>query len=70
MNLAWLAITLMGVILGLVGGGGSILTVPIFVYLFMIKPVEATAYSLFVVGIVSLVGSLFYIKKKYVNFKV
>ena len=40
-----------GIILGLIGGGGSILTVPVLVYLFYINPVTATAYSLFVVGI-------------------
>lgn len=39
-----------GIVLGLIGGGGSILTVPILVYLLAINPVLATAYSLFVVG--------------------
>lgn len=48
---------LMGLSLGLIGGGGSILTVPILVYLFAIDPVLATAYSLFIVGITSLMGS-------------
>ena len=47
-----------GVVLGLIGGGGSILTVPIFVYLFDVDPVQATAYSLFVVGTTSLVGTI------------
>ena len=42
---------LIGVVLGLVGGGGSILTVPVLVYLFGIAPVLATAYSLFIVGL-------------------
>lgn len=49
---------LIGVVLGLIGGGGSILTVPIFVYIIGIEPVLATAYSLFVVGITALVGAL------------
>ncbi len=49
---------LMGLSLGLIGGGGSILTVPILVYLFMVEPVLATAYSLFIVGLTSLVGSM------------
>ena len=40
----------MGLVLGLIGGGGSILTVPILVYLFGVEPVTATAYSLFIVG--------------------
>ena len=48
---------LVGITLGLIGGGGSILTVPILVYLFQIKPELATSYSLFIVGIASLLGS-------------
>ena len=48
---------LMGLSLGLIGGGGSILTVPILVYLFGIDAVMATAYSLFIVGLTSLIGS-------------
>lgn len=48
---------LIGVSLGLIGGGGSILTVPILVYLFHINPVQATSYSLFVVGVTSLTGA-------------
>lgn len=48
---------LIGIILGLVGGGGSILTVPVFVYVLGIGPVIATAYSLFVVGISAVVGA-------------
>lgn len=49
---------LMGLSLGLIGGGGSILTVPILVYLFKVDTVLATAYSLFIVGSVSMIGSL------------
>ncbi len=48
---------LMGLSLGLIGGGGSILTVPILVYLFRMDVVSATAYSLFIVGLTSLIGS-------------
>ncbi|MGC6366702.1 MAG: sulfite exporter TauE/SafE family protein [Candidatus Marinamargulisbacteria bacterium] len=44
---------LMGTVLGLLGGGGSILTVPILVYFFDVPAVTATSYSLFVVGITS-----------------
>jgi uncharacterized protein len=51
----------MGLSLGLIGGGGSILTVPILIYLFSIDTVLATAYSLFIVGITSLVGSFSHI---------
>lgn len=52
----YLASLIIGVSLGLIGGGGSILTVPVLVYLFGVNPVSATAYSLFVVGATSLVG--------------
>ena len=52
-----LASTLIGISLGLIGGGGSILTVPVLVYLFHVDPVLATAYSLFIVGLSSLVGA-------------
>ena len=48
---------LVGISLGLIGGGGSILMVPILVYLFMLNPVIATSYSLFVVGTTSLIGA-------------
>jgi uncharacterized membrane protein YfcA len=48
----------MGFTLGLLGGGGSILTVPILVYVLAIEPVLATAYSLFVVGSTSVVGAI------------
>ena len=58
-----------GVVLGLIGGGGSILTVPILVYLLFVNPVTATAYSLFVVGISSLVGAIRNIQKGLVDFK-
>lgn len=46
-----------GVSLGLIGGGGSILTVPILVYLFNIAPIQATSYSLFIVGTTAAIGS-------------
>jgi uncharacterized membrane protein YfcA len=60
---------LIGVALGLIGGGGSILTVPVLVYLFAIEPVIATSYSLFIVGLTSGVGSVGYFKKGLVNIK-
>lgn len=58
-----------GFTLGLIGGGGSILTVPVLVYLLHIDPVLATAYSLFVVGISSSVGAFSYMKKGLLNYK-
>jgi uncharacterized membrane protein YfcA len=47
-----------GVVLGMLGGGGSILSIPILVYLFNVEPVLAQAYSLFIVGVTSLVGAI------------
>ncbi|MGJ8665872.1 MAG: sulfite exporter TauE/SafE family protein [Patiriisocius sp.] len=58
-----------GLVLGLIGGGGSILTVPILVYALSFNPVIATAYSLFVVGTTSLVGAIKNMMKDRVDFK-
>ena len=58
-----------GLSLGLIGGGGSILTVPILVYLFHIDPVQATTYSLFVVGFTSLAGAYSYGRKGNIQYK-
>jgi uncharacterized membrane protein YfcA len=52
----YLASIIIGLSLGLIGGGGSILTIPILVYLFKIDPKLATTYSLFIVGITALSG--------------
>ncbi|WP_375242684.1 sulfite exporter TauE/SafE family protein [Lacinutrix sp.] len=60
---------IIGIVLGLIGGGGSILTVPILVYLLFINPVTATAYSLFVVGVSALVGAIRNIQKGLVDFR-
>ena len=65
----YLGALVIGVVLGLVGGGGSILTVPIFVYLLYINPVTATAYSLFVVGVAALVGAFQNMQKGLVDFR-
>ena len=54
----YLASIFIGLILGLLGGGGSILSIPILVYLFKIEPVLASAYSLFIVGVTSLAGAI------------
>lgn len=59
----------MGLVLGMIGGGGSILTVPLLVYLFAINPVTATAYSLFIVGLTALIGGIGAAKKGMVDFK-
>ena len=67
--IGYLASIAIGVSLGLIGGGGSILTVPVLVYLFGIEPVTATAYSLFIVGLTSGVGSVNYFVKQLVDIK-
>lgn len=58
-----------GITLGLIGSGGSILSVPILVYVMKIEPVLATAYSLFVVGTSALFGGIQKAKEKLVDFK-
>ncbi|MCD0475322.1 sulfite exporter TauE/SafE family protein [Flavobacterium sp. EDS] len=55
--LGYFASIIIGISLGLIGGGGSILTIPILVYLFKINPGQATTYSLFIVGLTALFGS-------------
>jgi uncharacterized membrane protein YfcA len=54
---------LIGVLLGLTGGGGSILTVPVLVYFIRLDPIIASAYSLFIVGMTSSFGTLINFKK-------
>ncbi|WP_333853494.1 sulfite exporter TauE/SafE family protein [Epilithonimonas sp.] len=65
----YIASVLIGISLGLIGGGGSILTVPVLVYLFGVDAILATEYSLFIVGISSVVGSFSYFKKGLINLK-
>ncbi|CAM4049493.1 sulfite exporter TauE/SafE family protein [Gillisia hiemivivida] len=67
--LGYVGALVIGLVLGLIGGGGSILTVPILVYLLAVNPVTATAYSLFVVGATSLVGAVKNIRKKQVDLR-
>lgn len=56
-----------GLILGLLGGGGSILAIPILVYFFHVDAVKASAYSLFIVGVTSFVGAIPKYKDHLVN---
>jgi uncharacterized membrane protein YfcA len=67
--LGYFASLLIGISLGMIGGGGSILTVPVLVYLFSISPVLSTSYSLFVVGSTSLVGAYNNYRKGLVRIK-
>ena len=65
----YIAAVFIGIILGMMGGGGSILTVPVLVYLFHLDPITATTYSLFIVGVTSLAGGARAYAKKLVDFK-
>ncbi|MDG5492595.1 sulfite exporter TauE/SafE family protein [Psychroserpens sp. SPM9] len=67
--LGYIGALLVGLILGLIGGGGSILTVPILVYILGINPIIATGYSLFVVGITSVIGAFQNFRKGLIDFK-
>lgn len=67
--IGFLLAAIVGVSLGLIGSGGSILTVPILVYVMGIDPVLATAYSLFIVGSTALVGGVQSAIQKRVDFK-
>ncbi|NVO86418.1 sulfite exporter TauE/SafE family protein [Hymenobacter terrestris] len=65
--LGYFAAIFIGLSLGIMGGGGSILTVPVLVYLMGVSPVLSTAYSLFVVGATSVVGAAGYFRKGLVS---
>jgi uncharacterized protein len=65
----FIAALFIGLSLGIIGGGGSILTVPVLVYLFDYDAVVSTSMSLFIVGVSSAVGSYSYFKKGLVNIK-
>ena len=67
--IGYIAAVFIGISLGLIGSGGSILTVPVMVYLFSVEPSLATSYSLFVVGSASAVGAYDYYKRGLVNIK-
>ena len=67
--LGYIGALIIGLVLGLIGGGGSILTVPILVYILAINPVTATAYSLFVVGASALVGAFRNMQKGLVDYR-
>jgi uncharacterized membrane protein YfcA len=65
----YISALLIGISLGIIGGGGSILAVPVLAYLFSIDEKAATAYSLFIVGASALVGGLQQHFKGYVDWK-
>lgn len=59
-----------GVVLGLIGGGGSILAVPVLVYVMGVNPIQATAYSLFIIGSSALVGARNHYKLGNIDFQI
>lgn len=63
----YLGVLVAGMSLGLIGGGGSILVLPILLYLFHITPTLATTYSLFVVGLASIIGVIQYLRSKEIH---
>ncbi|MBX9851566.1 MAG: sulfite exporter TauE/SafE family protein [Cytophagaceae bacterium] len=70
MELAGLAMAIIiGLSLGLIGGGGSILTVPVLVYIIGLNPVKAITYSLFIVGMTALVGAFDYYRKNLIDLR-
>jgi uncharacterized protein len=67
--LAYCAAILIGVSLGMIGSGGSILTVPVLVYLLHMNPILATTSSLFIVGVTSFIGSLRAYSRRQIDFR-
>ncbi len=67
--IGYVASILIGISLGLMGSGGSILTVPVLVYLFHVDPLLATTYSLCVVGFSSIAGVISRLKQRLVDIK-
>ncbi len=68
--IGYLGALFMGLTLGLLGAGGSILTVPVLYYLFQVDAVLSTAYSLFIVGITALAGAVPNMQKNLVNYRI
>jgi len=65
----YISALIIGISLGLIGGGGSILAVPVLAYLFSVNEKVATAYSLFVVGASALLGGIKQHLKGYVDWR-
>ena len=68
--IGYISAIIIGIILSLIGSGGSILTIPVLVYIFTIEPILATTYSLFIVGLTAFFGAIKNIKKRNVDFKI
>ncbi len=67
--IGFIAAFLIGITLGIFGGGGSILTLPVLVYLLQIDSIIGIAYSMLIVGITTLVGAVNSYYKKTLNLK-
>nr|WP_242203508.1 sulfite exporter TauE/SafE family protein [Aestuariivivens insulae] len=68
--LGYIGALIVGVTLGLIGGGGSIISIPILTYMFHINPITTTAYSLFVIGTSSSIGTLNNWKKGLIDYRI
>lgn len=67
--LGYIGALILGLILGLIGSGGSLMAVPIFAYVFHLSPVATTAYSLFVVGTSASIGTFRNLKMGLINLR-
>src|SRR5438105_15826877 len=67
--LGYICSVIIGLTLGVLGSGGSILTVPVLVYLLHFNPIVATGYSLFIVGLTSFSGAVSYMRKELVDYQ-
>lgn len=65
--IGYVILVLSGVILALIGGGGSLLSTPVMIYFFKMDALHATTYSLFVVAIGSAFGTYKYIRQKHID---
>jgi uncharacterized membrane protein YfcA len=67
--LGYVFFIVIGILLGLIGGGGSVLSIPVLVYLFKLSPLTATSYSLVIIGVASAVGVFSKLKEGLFNLK-
>ena len=67
--LTYFLLFFVGLFLGLFGGGGGILLVPILTQVAKLPYFLATSYSLFLVGVTAFLGSLYHFKKKNILYK-
>lgn len=63
----YLGALLVGLSLGILGAGGSIIAIPVLIYLFKIEPLQATTYSFFIIGSTALIGAVQHIRERTVQ---